>query len=302
MEDQIRIVAFQWLREQTNMYGDVLPRALLEKGFIYNGHRITLVGPSGIWKPQMFEKIPLSITTIYDGPYEDSFTKEGFLNYRYRGTDIYHRDNVGLREAMKKQIPLIYFHSIVRGKYLAVWPVYIIQDMPVSLQFTVAADELSSVEYYLYKSTSDTIADEGEYAKRSYITSAVKNRLHQKSFRERVLQAYNEQCTFCKLKHTQLLDAAHIISDGEKLGDPIVVNGLSLCKIHHAAFDANIIGVTPEYVIKVREDILLEIDGPMLKHGIQELQNQKIILPNHKNLWPDRDRLSIRFDKFRQAG
>lgn len=302
MEDQIRIASFQWLREQTSIYGDVLPRSLLEKGFEFDGQRVTVVGPSGIWKPQMFERIPLSVTTTYDGPYEDSFTKEGFLYYRYRGTDPFHRDNVGLRDAMKNQVPLIYFHSIVPGKYLAVWPVYIIQDNPERLAFTLAADELSSVERFLHQSSENIIADDSEYAKRSYITSAIKNRLHQKSFRERVLQAYKEQCTFCKLKHTQLLDAAHIISDGEELGDPIVVNGLSLCKIHHAAFDTNIIGVTPDYVIKVREDILLETDGPMLKYGIQELQNQKIILPNNKNMWPDRDRLSIRFAKFREVG
>lgn len=302
MEDQIRIAAFQWLKEQTILHGDVLPRTLLEKGFEFHGQQVTLVGPSGIWKPRVFEQIPLSITTIYEGPYEDSFTRDGFLNYRYRGTDPLHRDNVGLRQAMKGQVPLIYFHSIVKGKYLAVWPVFIIQDDPKSLQFTVAADELNSVKHYLQKSNINTVSDEVDYAKRSYITSAVKNRLHQKSFRERVLQAYKEQCTFCKLKHPQLLDAAHIISDGETLGDPVVVNGLSLCKIHHAAFDTNIIGVTPDYVIKVREDILLESDGPMLKHGIQELQNQKIILPYHKNLWPDRDRLLIRYEKFKEAG
>lgn len=301
MEEQIRIAVFQWLKEQTNALGDVLPRALLESGFAYNGRRVTLVGPSGIWKPAVFKEIPLSITTIYNGPYEDSFSSEGFLVYRYRGTDYYHRDNVGLREAMRRQVPLIYFHSIVPGKYLAVWPVYIIEDNPSKLSFTVAADELSALERYSKQSTGYGFEDYAEYARRSYITSSVKYRLHQKSFRERVLQAYKEQCAFCRLKHTQLLDAAHIIADGEKLGDPIVVNGMSLCKIHHAAFDSNIIGVTPDFNIKVREDILMETDGPMLKHGIQELQNQKIILPYNRNLWPDQDRLAIRYAKFRTA-
>jgi len=244
----------------------------------------------------------LSITTIYDGPYEDSFNREGFLVYRYRGEDYFHRDNIGLREAMKQQIPLIYFHSIVPGKYLAIWPVYIIQDNPDTLSFTVAADELSSVERSVMQNTYDRVADNAEYARRSYITSTVISRLHQKSFRERVLQAYKEQCAFCKLKHTQLLDAAHIIADGDLLGEPIVINGLSLCKIHHAAFDSNIIGITPDFNIKVRDDILQETDGPMLKHGIQELQNQRIILPSDKKLWPDQDRLSIRYTKFREAG
>lgn len=302
MEDQIRIAAFQWLKEQTSIFGDVLPRVLLEKGFECNGQRVTLIGPSGIWKPRVFEQVPLSITTIYDGPYEDSFNREGFLVYRYRGIDYFHRDNIGLREAMKLQIPLIYFHSIVPGKYLAIWPVYIIQDNPDYLSFTVAADELSSVENYIKQNKVNIVADSAEYARRSYITSIVKTRLHQKSFRERVLQAYKEQCAFCRLKHTQLLDAAHIIADGEELGDPIVINGLSLCKIHHAAFDSNIIGVTPDFNIKVREDILQETDGPMLKHGIQDFQNQRIILPHDKKLWPDQDRLFIKYTKFREAG
>lgn len=35
--------------------------------------------------------------------------------------------------------------------------------------------------------------------------------------------------------------------------------------------DSNIISVTPDYKIEVREDILHETDGPMLWHGIQEL-------------------------------
>lgn len=301
MEEQIRLAAFQWLKEQTDIFGDVLPRTLLEKGFEFNNERVTLLGPSGIWKPRVFDKIPLSITTIYDGPYEDSFNSDGFLVYRYRGVDYFHRDNVGLREAMKRQIPLIYFHSIVKGKYLAVWPVFIIEDNPDSLSFTVAADESSSLERYLKSDITQRIADNITEARRSYITSTVKNRLHQRSFRERVLYAYREQCTFCRLKHTQLLDAAHIIADGEELGDPIVVNGLSLCKIHHAAFDSNIIGVTPDFRIKVREEILHETDGPMLKHGIQELQDQKIILPHDKKLWPDRERLSIRYNKFKDA-
>ena len=101
MENQIRMAAFNWLEQQVIMNGDVLPRTLLEKGFEFNSQRITLIGPQGIWKPRQFEQIPLSITTIYDGPYEDSFTKDGFLQYRYRGTDPFLKVNIGLREAMK---------------------------------------------------------------------------------------------------------------------------------------------------------------------------------------------------------
>jgi len=125
--------------------------------------------------------------------------------------------------------------------------------------------------------------------------------LHQRSFRERVIAAYQNQCALCKLRHIELLDAAHILADKEEKGDPIISNGLSLCKIHHAAFDQNIIGINSDYIIKVRGDILEEIDGPMLKHGIQSLENQQIHLPNHKRDWPDKYRLEERFDLFLKA-
>jgi putative restriction endonuclease len=80
-----------------------------------------------------------------------------------------------------------------------------------------------------------------------------------------------------------------------------VNNGLALCKIHHAAFDQHIIGVTPDYQIKVKEDVLREKDGPMLKHGIQELQDQKLILPKSKKAWPNQEFLEHRFNKFRST-
>ena len=43
-------------------------------------------------------------------------------------------------------------------------------------------------------------------------------------------------------------------------GKSTIENGLSLCKLHHSAYDAFIIGVTPDYVIQVRADILEEKD------------------------------------------
>ncbi|KAF1085134.1 hypothetical protein SPSYN_01270 [Sporotomaculum syntrophicum] len=302
MEEQIRLAAFKWLEEQVLIHGDVLPRKLLEQGFIYNGQRVTVIGRQGIWKPRVFEKIPLSLTTTYSGPYDDFFNDDGFLVYRYRGTDPNHRDNVGLREAMFKQIPLIYFHGIVKGKYLAVWPVFVMGDDPKALSFTIAADDPSAAQLFLHNEPTGYVMEDSTYFKRSYITSTIRQRLHQKSFRERVLEAYRSQCALCKLKHVELLDAAHIIPDSVELGEPVVNNGLSLCKIHHAAFDSNIIGITPDYKIKVREDILSETDGPMLRHGIQQLHDQKIILPKSKLLWPDQNRLEVRYNRFKEVG
>ncbi len=294
MEDQIRLAAFNWLKLQINIYNNILPRRILEEGFELNGERITLVGPSGIWKPKQFKSIPISITTVLNGPYSDKIS-DGFLSYKFRGVDPYHRDNIGLRLAMTTKTPLIYFVNLSKGKYMANFPAYIINEDRASLEFTVALDE---EKYIGIPSESELVNEESSYYRRKYVTSLVDRRAHQQSFRVRVLEAYNSRCCLCKLNHPELLDASHIIPDNEPDGEPIVINGLTLCKIHHSAFDVNILGISPDYIIHVREDILNEIDGPMLKHGIQDLNNQRIILPSRKQDYPDRNRLDWRYTKF----
>jgi putative restriction endonuclease len=296
MDDQIRLSAFEWLEKQTIIYGDVLSRDLLEKGFLFNGEKINLIGAKGIWKPRLMD-FPLSITTTSNGPYSDSFTSEGFLKYKYRGTDPHHADNVGLRNLIKFRKPLIYLHSVIKGKYLATWPVYIINDNIYDLVFTVAVDDKMTVNKEF-----EQVNEDATYYRRSYLTSTIQSRVHQRSFRERVLLAYQNHCALCNLKHTELLDAAHIIADKEDIGDPIIQNGLALCKIHHAAFDNNFIGINSDYVIKIRTDLLIETDGPMLRYGIQSLNNANLILPSNKINWPDKERLEIRYSAFLKAG
>jgi putative restriction endonuclease len=270
---------------------------LLEKGFEFQGQRIPLIAPQGIFKPQILD-LPISITTAPRGPYDDYFGKDNFLIYRYRGTDPNHRDNVGLRKVFELKRPLIYFHGIEPGKYLAVWPVYIIGDDISNLIFKVAVDDISSVE--VDADVSKQIEDTS-YARRSYLTATVKVRLHQRSFRERVLDAYRSQCAFCRLRHRELLDAAHIIPDNLPESRPTIDNGIALCKLHHAAFDSFMLGVTPDYIIQVREDILDEEDGPVLQHGLQGLHNTKLILPTSRSQWPSKEALEWRYGKFSRA-
>lgn len=302
-DNRFRLAAFNWLHNQVSVYGDVLPRKLLVEGFDCDGRRISFLGPQGIWKPKVFD-LPLSITTAISGPYPDSFSDDGFLLYNYQGTNPNQWDNAGLREAWRQQIPLIYFYNISKGQYLSIWPVYIVNDDPQNLVFTIAADDEQAIRMNDSRSvdTNSLVRDSAlEQIRRSYITTTVKRRLHQSTFRERVLAAYQNQCALCRLKHRILLDAAHIIPDSEPEGIPIVSNGLSLCKLHHAAFDGNFIGITPDYVVKVREDILREEDGPMLLHGLQGMHEKKIILPHQTNNWPDKELLAGRYENFKKA-
>ena len=116
------------------------------------------------------------------------------------------------------------------------------------------------------------------------------------------MRAYDHRCAFCDLRHKQLLEAAHITADSDPLGEPVVSNGMSLCRLHHAAFDRLLLGVHPSYVIHVRPDILYEIDGPMLKHGLQGLEGQRIVVPSRRVERPDEERLGERFAAFLGVG
>ncbi len=276
-------------------------RQVLAAGFVLGGERVPLLGPQGIFRPRVLSEIPLSITTVpavegRERPYADELGRDNLLRYRYRGTDPQHRDNVGLRLAMQRQVPLIYFYGVVAGHYLAVWPVYVVGDDPAALSFTIAVDS--------HEVLADRLSDQASRVaegRRPYVTQITQRRLHQEGFRWRVLRAYRERRAVCRLRHDELLDAAHILPDGHPKGEPIVPNGLALCKLHHAAFDSHFLGIRPDLVIEVRRDILDEADGPMLRFGLQGFHGELIHAPRLAGLRPSEDFLAERFELFRKA-
>lgn len=293
---RVRALAFDFLKKQTAVYGDVLARTMLERGFEFQGHNISLIGPQGIFRPAILP-IPISITSVpivegRDRPYDDEVGANGLLRYRYRGDNPLHRDNIGLRMAMQHNVPLIYNHGVVPGRYMPIWPAYVTHDDPATLTFSVAVDDAKLSQVY----DGNMV---GAEARRQYVTSVVTQRLHQRDFRYKVLAAYNTQCAICRLRHEELLDAAHILPDTHPQGVPIVPNGLALCKLHHAAFDRNIVGIRPDLKVEIREDVLKEVDGPMLQHGLQEFNNAPVWIPRKDVLRPRREFLEERYQMFR---
>jgi putative restriction endonuclease len=298
VDREIRLRVFAWLTSQRDENGEALPRAALDS-FAIDGRRIPLVGPSGIWKPAACA-LPLSITTTVAGPYEDTFDRAaGTLRYAYRGIDPGHRDNRGLRQAMVERVPVVYFHGIERGSYVAAYPVFVVADDPKNLRFSLQVDDLYTTE------TEDVatlaIAEDQSEPRRAYVTATFRRRLHQVAFRERVLRAYSERCALCQLRHSELLDAAHITPDSDSEGEPVVSNGIALCKLHHAAFDRFFFAIRPDYVIEVRPSVRQESDGPMLVVGLQQIHGQQIHLPRRTVDLPDPARLERRYELFRQA-
>ena len=195
---------------------------------------------------------------------------------------------------MAEGINLIYLFGIAKGLYM-VSGAAIIEDDPSDLAFSVALFPVDSTAL----GTSIDVETVGRMAHGHYLRT-VKARVGQVASRSVVLRAYREQCTVCQLHHNELLDAAHIVPDADG-GSALVTNGLSLCKIHHAAYDANILGVRPDYVAEVREDILEEVDGPMLRHGLQAVHGGRIVLPRSVAKRPDPVGLERRYEQFRAA-
>lgn len=300
----IRLAAFRFLDEQVRLAGEdgALRRAVLERGFDYQGQRVPLLGPQGIFKPRVLRAIPLSITTVpvVDGesrPYDDAFGPDGLLRYRYRGTDPSHHENHGLRLAMQHQAPLVYFHGIVPGLYAAEWPVFIVGDEPGRLTFTVSVDERRFAQL-----GTAPVEEEAPEIRRRYATRLFRQRLHQTEFRERVVRAYQHHCAVCRLKRDELLEAAHIVPDADTLGAPTIPNGVALCRLHHAAFDRYLIGINPDCIVEVRRDVLDDSDGPMLIHGLQRFHGSRLLVPKAVAQRPNPELLRLRYERFRQAG
>jgi len=302
LDSAVRMAAFAFLEDQLlEGAGETLPIDILRQGFTFRGRRVPLLGPQGIFKPAVLPEIPLTIASVpprkgKPAPYDDTPGPDGSLLYRYRGKDPTHHENVGLRKAMMMKAPLVYLRGIVPGRYLPEWPVYVVGDDPSSLTFHVSIDD-----HTVLRQNESLIGDEAAEVRRAYVTVQARQRLHQAQFRERVLRAYRECCAICKLRHRELLDATHILPDKHPQGEPVVSNGLSLCKLHHAAFDRHILGIRPDLRIDVRIDILEEIDGPMLEHGLQGFQDHRLVIPRRSEEQPNPDFLAERYELFRRA-
>lgn len=298
----LRQSAFDHVRRLAET-GNPLTSAQLRAGFVHEGQRIPLINPQrGIFKPKQMRFL-LSIRTVFPKPggrvwYDDQrdahrqiFEADDTVDYAFMGDDPDAADNRWLREAMENQIPIIYFLGVSPGHYQALVPTFIVgwdaKKLKARLAFAIAEDG---------RTTRPDDAGDRRYALRE-----VKQRLHQITFREIIIAAYDGRCALSGLPEPLLLDAAHIVPDkDERYGQPVVANGLPLSKTHHAAFDQHLIGIDPDHKIHVSEKLRTLRDGPMLE-SLKLLHGQDLRLPTRAKDQPDRERLAMRFEQFKAA-
>jgi putative restriction endonuclease len=301
-DEFIRAAAFEHVTRLRETHG-VLTKAELQPGFTLLGERIPLVNPQrGIFKPKQMRFL-LSIRTVFPTPgrrvwYDDQrqvhrqiFDGDETVDYAFMGDDPEAADNRWLKEAYENNVPVIYFLGVAPGRYEVLIPTYIAGWDAAALKARVTFGVPDQPGFSAPESA----------AERRYALRIVKQRLHQDTFREAVISAYEGRCALSRFPEQRLLDAAHIIEDKDEFfGQPVVPNGIPLSKIHHAAFDAHLIGIDPDYRIHVSHRLRELNDGPLLD-ALKMLDGRMIQTPNRMKDAPDRDRLALRFERFRTA-
>lgn len=303
MDDSgLRLAARDYVIRRANANGGTVSWQELVD-FPYEGERLPLVGQAGIRKPRGLEAA-LTIRTTYSSnaasrPYYDEAGADGYQRYKWRGEDPNLADNRSLRVAMRDKRPLIWFFGIERGRYVPVTDVYLLAEEPEQHQFVLSFTDLMREQWELASSILMTVEDLA--VRREYVVRETKQRLHQPVFRQQVLSAYSSSCAVCRLKHVELLEAAHIREDSLG-GEPVVANGVAMCVLHHRAFDNQVIGIRPhDLIVETRASILGEVDGPTLKHAIQGVHGLELNRPRRPEHQPDPLLLEERYERFRLA-
>ena len=293
--------AFKQLQYLALIYADDIPWRAIEKGFDCEGGKIFFSNKArGIFKPKQMTCGVLSIKTTIPREgrvniYRDAENEKGYFRYSLQQGDPRGGGNKHLWEALEDKTPFIYFYAVAPAIYKALWPCFItlINSEQSYCEVVVGEQPILSISKaapIVYKLPTPI--------EREYRVTESRMRIHQAHFREQVLSAYNNQCAITSLPVPTLLEAAHITPDRDPKGEAIVTNGIALSKIHHRAYDANLIGIDSDYTIHISEQLLSLSDGPLLEVGLKAYQGKKISLPCNYDHMPERARLEERFLMF----
>jgi putative restriction endonuclease len=304
-EERVRTACFDAIRQRQAVHGEVLPAKVIQEPIVVEGERLAIfMLQRGIHKPRQLDAaLALNTTPAKPGnepPYDDRFGPDGMFLYHYRtpktatarARQQADENNESVRVAMRRGLPIVYWFGVVEGFYRPFFPAYVVEDHPERQEFSLDLTELGS--RHLDHLAADAPA-------RAYRAQIVQARMHQARFSRAVLRAYRNCCAICRLRRGELVESAHIVGDAEG-GEPVVPNGMALCKLHHAAFDRHILGVRPDLQIVVRDDILAEVDGPMLLHGLQGFHGSKLsVIPTRRAERPSEEFLEQRWQRFKDA-
>lgn len=291
--------AFKRVAELELIYGDAIPNKAIRVGFEFEGEKVLLENQAqGIFKPRQMRAGALSIKTTMprDGGvniYNDQLKDDGYYHYSLEAGDPKGVRNKLLWQSYESKQPFIYFHAVAPAVYKALWPCFIKTIYPENTH--PYCEVLIGSDLKIDKDQEIVFPNE---IQTRYQVRESKVRLHQASFRESVLNAYNRKCAVTGMQELALIEAAHIIPDsliGEK---QYVNNGIALSRIHHKAYDARLLGIDPNFRIHFSEHLLQNCENEFIKDAFLKFKGSKISVPRNSDLAPNRDFLARNFEKF----
>ena len=290
-DDLIRLLALNRVRELRELWADSIPEAELATGVRYGDDVVRLKGPQGIFKPRQLTDGPLTIMSTLGSRYEDELLDEAnTLRYDYAPASREH-ENVGLKNLMAAGKPVILLKQVKakpRPEYMVVAPLYVEGFDDNLRQFTL------STRADLTPRTDTQAGIVVREIQRAYGETTVQTRLHQAYFRRDVLSVYRSRCCVCELRVRPFLQGAHIVPDSHAAGVPTVQNGLSLCSLHHAAFDRSIVRIRSDYTIAVEQDAV-DAGDEFARVSLSAFDGRQMVLPSDVTHRPNPDFLEWRF-------
>jgi len=298
--------AFDYVRLLERFYGDDIPWSVIDQGIDVGGEKVHLSNRArGIFKPRQMSRGVMSIKTTEPRAgriniYEDEETDEGYFRYSLQQGDPRGGGNRHLWEALEDNSPFIYFHAVAVGRYKVIWPCFVTRiDPDAGFCEVVVGTVLDIPRQRQLQVVTYPIATKTK--ERAYLLREVKVRLHQAAFRANVLDAYRGACALSGLPVRELLEAAHITPDSDDDSSADVSNGIAMSRLHHRAYDSNLIGITRELRVEVSDRLRSARDGVVLE-ALKQLHGAKLNVPRAVAARPDPERLERRFAEFCTAG
>ena len=305
-DQRVRAAAFAAMEKLCLKEGGRVSWEAINAGFEIDGQKILFANRArGIFKPRQLEAA-LSIKTTVprqgrqlwyrDQVFGDESQQEyaGLLRYELARRGLADPTNRALRVAWERKVPLIYLAGVAPSVYQPVFPVWIEDFRPKDGYVLVATADFEHHGQSSVVASRFALPSEIETI---YSLTLSRTRNHQAWFSMRTKAAYGWRCAFSGLPVRELLVGAHIVPDAE--GGPAAVrNGICMSTLHHNAFDANLLGVDPDFGIHVSPKLRDQNDGDLLV-SLKGLDGSKLRLPAESADRPARELLERRFAGFR---
>jgi putative restriction endonuclease len=114
-------------------------------------------------------------------------------------------------------------------------------------------------------------------------------------FKTIVYNAYDNRCAMCGIQ-LELIEAAHIVPHSHEKGTDEIGNGISLCALHHTAYDKSLIFFDEEFNIIINEKKMEYLEKMGLDSGFRKfraLSFDKIQLPANHTLRPHIENIKL---------